>query len=185
MLNCSKVLFKNVMVNIFVHKTLSFSHYFLKRILRRRTKNINVFKAFVICCQIAPQKNSPILILPCTIPISPYPGSWWSFSLWFFGKQNISLLTLYYFGLLVRLKVFPYIGIPHFIVLCFTALHRFCIFYKLKTLHQQKDYDLLYCNTPLLRCLNRTCITLEVCLYLWPPFFCRCLKSLLIYLLGC
>lgn len=35
-----------------------------------------------------------------------------------------------------------------FIVLGFIILHRCCVFYKLKakTLHQQKDYNLLYCG---------------------------------------
>lgn len=38
-------------------------------------------------------------------------------------------------------------GIPCFIALHFIALHRCCVFYKLKTgpFYQQKDYDSLYC----------------------------------------
>lgn len=46
------------------------------------------------------------------------------------------------------LKEFLSIGIPHFIVFHFIALHRCYIFLQIegKTL-KQKDYDLIYCNT--------------------------------------
>ena len=52
-----------------------------------------------------------------------------------------------------------------------------------KTLHQQKDYDLLYCDSSFLAGVwNQTHSIFEVCLYVvwcWdlPLFFCTCLSS--------
>lgn len=59
-------------------------------------------------------------------------------------------------------------GIRCFIVLHFIALHRYGFFDKLKgkNFHQQKDYDLLYCDTQFIAMIwNRTRNISEVCLY--------------------
>lgn len=44
---------------------------------------------------------------------------------------------------------YPCTGTPPFSALHFTALHRGCVVLQIegKTLRQQKDYNLLYCNT--------------------------------------
>ena len=65
-------------------------------------------------------------------------------------------------------------GTLSFIELCFIALHKCCFFLQIegKTLHQQKDYDSLYCHVGFMAggewgwVWNWTCNIFEVCLEL-------------------
>lgn len=106
--------------------------------------------------------------MPASLP--QFPGSWiTALVLYNFNSCNSSLSVTHFpdyvsfiefQGLLIETQpvvfpfffnkqLIPYTGIPRFIVLCFVALHRRCIFLQLeiKTLHQQKGYDSLYCDT--------------------------------------